>query len=87
MTYDVAMIDMDNLIQLAGVLEVTTMASIGSCLVFLKLAFDRFQKISETDLIVAAQEYRHYIKDRKTTDNLNLPQAQLYSLMRGYLEG
>jgi len=87
MTYDVAMLDMDNLMQLAGVLEITTMASIGSCLVFLKLAFDRFQKISETDLVVAAREYRLYVKERKTSDNLNLPQAQLYSLMRGYLEG
>jgi len=86
MTYDVAMLDMDNLMQLAGVLEITTMASIGSCLVFLKLAFDRFQKISETDLVVAAREYRLYVKERKTSDNLNLPQAQLYSLMRGYLE-
>jgi len=87
MTYDVAMLDMDNLMQLAGVLEITTMASIGSCLVFLKLAFDRFQKISETDLVVAAREYRLFVKERKTSDNLDLPQAQLYSLMRWYLEG
>jgi hypothetical protein len=73
------------LLKEASLLHQKTRASVGRCLIFLKVAYERFKDLTTTDLVVAAEKYFEYMKNRQQPSGVNLIQAQLYSLMLAYL--
>lgn len=73
------------ILQEASLIHQKTRASVGRCVIFLKVAYERFKDLTTTDLVVAAENYLEYIRSRRQPSGVNLIQAQLYSLMLAYL--
>lgn len=73
------------LLREAEVLQKAARVSPGRCLIFLKIAYERFTDLAVNDLVIAAERYFDYLKNRSKPSNLNLIQSQLYSLMLAYL--
>ncbi|GEM_PF-2333963 len=75
----------DKILEEAMLIRRITRASLGNCIVFLKIAYERFKDLSSTDLVEAARKYMDYLNERKRPSELNLIQSQLYGLMMAYL--
>jgi len=73
------------ILQEASLIHQKTRASVGRCVIFLKVAYERFKDLTTTDLVVAAENYLEYMRSRRQPSGVNLIQAQLYSLMLAYL--
>jgi len=69
----------------ASLIHKKTRASLGNCVIFLKVAYERFKDLTTTDLVVAAEKYIEYLTSRRQPTGVNLIQAQLFSLMLAYL--